>query len=311
MKIVSYKTKGNEFSPYRIGFVLDDKVFDLQAVYKQMLLAKDEEDSAHAALGLLPDNPNDFFALGKLSLNRAEEAYAYALENESLTSFNRRDIVLGPPVPNPSKIICIGTNYKDHVLEMKSEIPDFPVLFSKFNNALIGPEDAIEKSPKTSKLDYEVEFAVVIGKKASGVKRDEALDYVAGYTIGNDISARDLQKRTPQWLQGKSLDRSTPIGPWIVTTKEIPDPSTIDVKASVNGEVRQNSNTKHLIFDVPFLIEFISELITLEPGDIILTGTPGGVAAGMESPQFLEEGDVVTLEIAGIGTLENKVIAKK
>ncbi|WP_369403454.1 fumarylacetoacetate hydrolase family protein [Gracilibacillus boraciitolerans] len=185
-----------------------------------------------------------------------------------------------------------------------------PVLFSKFNNALIGPEDEIYKSDATEKLDYEVELAVVIGAKASKVKKEDALDYIAGYTIGNDISARDLQKRTPQWLQGKSLDHTTPIGPWIVTTSEINDPGNLSIKSYVNGEPRQSSNTKQLIFDVQYLIEFISNLMTLDPGDIILTGTPGGVGMAMNPPKFLEADDLVTLEIDKIGKLENKVIAK-
>src|SRR5699024_6039845 len=180
-----------------------------------------------------------------------------------------------------------------------SHIPEFPVLFAKFNNALVGPEDAIEKTPDTQKLDYEAELAIVVGKEASQVSQKDAYDYIAGYTIGNDISARDLQKRTPQWLQGKSLDRSTPIGPWIVTTDEISNPENINVRSFVNGELRQQSNTSHFIFNIPFLIEFISHLITLKPGDLIFTGTPDGVGMGMNPQQFLKSGDIVTLEVDG------------
>ncbi|MBM7570708.1 fumarylacetoacetate hydrolase family protein [Aquibacillus albus] len=311
MKLVSYQVK-NSLSPNRMGAAFNNKVVDLNQAYYQMLVEQKEEDMAMAVDSLMPADPDQFYALGKLGLSRAEETYHYMKENAiSEYAYERDEVVLGTPVPTPSKIICIGTNYKDHVLEMKSEIPKFPVLFAKFNNALIGPEDAIEKAPATDKLDYEVELAVVIGKRASHAKKEDALDYIAGYTIGNDISARDLQKRTPQWLQGKSLDRSTPVGPWIVTTDEIQDPSALTVKSFVNGEKRQESNTEHLIFDVPYLIEFISELITLEPGDVILTGTPHGVGFAMDPPQLLQEGDTVTLEIEGIGTLENKVVRKK
>lgn len=294
-----------------MGFILEDQVIDLHDAYKQKLVSTDEQDQAAISEQLLPADPDHFYALSHVSLRRAVEAYHYAIKHtDALTTYDRTNLTLGPPVPNPSKIICIGTNYKDHVAEMKSQIPAYPVLFAKFANALIGPEDDIEKSPLTNKLDYEVELAIVIGKKASEVTKESALEYIAGYTIANDVSARDLQKRTPQWLQGKSLDRSTPIGPWIVTTDELTNPAVLTIKSYVNGEIRQNSNTKHLIFDIPYLIEFISNLITLEPGDIILTGTPDGVGFAMDPPGLLEIGDVVTLEIEGIGRLEN-IVAEK
>ncbi|WP_407270243.1 fumarylacetoacetate hydrolase family protein [Radiobacillus sp. PE A8.2] len=310
MKLVSYKPR-NFNSPYRMGFILEDQVIDLHDAYKQKLVSTDEQDQAAISEQLLPADPDHFYALSHVSLRRAVEAYHYAIKHtDALTTYDRTNLTLGPPVPNPSKIICIGTNYKDHVAEMKSQIPAYPVLFAKFANALIGPEDDIEKSPLTNKLDYEVELAIVIGKKASEVTKESALEYIAGYTIANDVSARDLQKRTPQWLQGKSLDRSTPIGPWIVTTDELTNPAVLTIKSYVNGEIRQNSNTKHLIFDIPYLIEFISNLITLEPGDIILTGTPDGVGFAMDPPGLLEIGDVVTLEIEGIGRLEN-IVAEK
>ncbi len=161
--------------------------------------------------------------------------------------YSREEVRLLTPVPEPSKIICIGKNYADHAAEMKSDVPEYPVLFAKFANSLIGPEDVIEKSPKTSQLDYEVELTAVIGKEASRVKRENALKYIAGYTIGNDISARDLQTRTPEWLQGKTLDRSTPVGPWIVTADEVGDPGDLTIQSQVNGNVRQSSSTSKLI----------------------------------------------------------------
>src|SRR5699024_8511347 len=169
----------------------------------------------------------------------------------------------------------------------------------------------IEKPTLTHKLDYEAELAIVIGKEAFNVCKEEVYDYIAGYTIANDISARDLQKRTPQWLQGKPLDRSTPIGPWIVTSDDIVDPCNLSIRSFVNGEKRQDSNTRHFIFDIPNLIEFISHLITLDPGDIILTGTPDGVGVAMQPPQFLQDGDIISLEVEGIGKLENKIMERK
>ncbi|WP_404450932.1 fumarylacetoacetate hydrolase family protein [Virgibacillus necropolis] len=310
MKLVSYKFKGKP-GAFRIGCVVDNKVIDLQESYRALLISKQEKDAIYSIDNLLPSDPSSFFSMGTSAIERAKEAcdYSAIYAGDSLM-FDQHELQLSTPVPAPSKILCVGKNYAEHAAEMESDIPEFPVLFAKFNNALIGPEDDIEKSAFTDKLDYEVELAIVIGKEASHVNKQEALDYIAGYTIGNDISARDLQKRTAQWLQGKTLDRSTPVGPWVVTTEEVPDPSNLAIRSFVNGEERQNSNTSHLIFDVPFLIEFISGLITLKPGDIILTGTPNGVGFAMNPPQFLKDGDVVSLEIEKLGKLENKVIER-
>ncbi|WP_079710447.1 fumarylacetoacetate hydrolase family protein [Paraliobacillus ryukyuensis] len=311
MKFVTYRPK-QFVLPYRTGFMLDEHVIDLQSAYQKLLTHTEQYDLAYTVHTLLPSDPASFYALGKIAFDRAKDAVAFVMEEQiEVEKWSPEDIVLGPPVANPSKVICIGTNYKDHVAEMKTNIPEYPVLFAKFSNALIGPEEPIEKPGATEKLDYEVELAVVIGKEAKEVATEHALDYVAGYTIGNDVSARDLQKRTPQWLQGKSLDHSTPIGPWLVTTDDIPDPSQLALQSKVNGKMRQSSNTKHLIFDIPYLISFISNLITLSPGDVILTGTPDGVGFAQEPPQFLQKGDIVSLEIEGIGKLENEVMEKE
>lgn len=310
MKLVSYRPKGSNGS-FRIGFLIDEKVFDVQHSYQRFLQSR-EEDLVKSIETFLPADPNDFFLMGMDTIERAQRAFDYMVNDlaEEDLSIARDQVNLGTPIPNPRKVICIGQNYADHVAEMKSSLPDHPVLFAKFSNALIGPEDDIQKSPLTNQLDYEVELVIVIGKEASEINKEDAFDYIAGYTVGNDTSARDLQKRTPQWLQGKSHDNSTPIGPYIVTADEISDPENLGIRAFVNGEKRQESTTKELIFTIPTLIEFISSLITLQPGDIIFTGTPHGVGAGMNPPQFLNPGDVVTLEIDGIGKLENKVIEK-
>jgi len=311
MKLVSYRLQQNE--SYRIGCIEDNQVIDLQESYRQYLLSEGQYDKIKHIDELLPVEPNIFFSIGEAAIKRAKLAYKYISENvkDSSAVIERKQVVLGPPQPKPGKIICVGRNYVEHAHEMKGDVPEHPVLFAKFPNALIGPEDSIEKTPLTDKLDYEVELVVVIGKEARRVKKKDAYEYVAGYTIGNDTTARDLQKRTPQWLQGKSIDKTTPIGPWIVTKDEINNPDQLRVSTYVNGEKRQESNTEKFIFDIPYLIEFISELMTLEPGDIILTGTPEGVAAGMAEPNFLQVGDIVTLEIEQIGTLENKVVKQR
>ena len=307
LKLVSYRQKGDS-APFRTGILIDGKVFDVQDSYRKLLQAR-EEDLIASIETFLPSDPNEFFSLGKDAIERAQSAFDYIVQDRSgdFVSFSTDQVNLGVPIPNPGKIICVGQNYADHVAEMNSKLPDHPVLFAKFSNALIGPEDHIQKSPLTDKLDYEVELVIVIGKETSQIKKENVLDHVAGYTIGNDTSARDLQKRTPQWLQGKSHDNSTPIGPYIVTADEITDPENLGIRAFVNGEKRQESTTQHLIFDIPTLITFISDFITLQPGDIIFSGTPDGVGAGMNPPQFLNAGDVVTLEIDEIGTLENRV----
>ncbi|WP_337017582.1 fumarylacetoacetate hydrolase family protein [Oceanobacillus massiliensis] len=307
MKLVSYKKKNGD-DDWRIGCIHQDSVIDLQASYRVMLLSENGEEALPPLNEVFPSNSSDFFLRGIDLIEKANQAYDHIVENNMEAHFIKRETVtLGNPVPSPSKIICVGKNYADHVAEMQSEIPKYPVLFAKFTNALIGPEDAIEKSPSTEKLDYEAELVIVIGKQASKVKKENAGDYIAGYTIGNDTSARDLQKRTPQWLQGKSLDRSTPIGPCVVTGDELGDASSLAIKSYVNGEERQSSTTSNLIFDIPFLMEFISDLITLNPGDIIMTGTPDGVGFAMDPPQFLKDGDRVTIEIERIGRMENTV----
>ncbi|ENH96355.1 2-hydroxyhepta-2,4-diene-1,7-dioate isomerase [Gracilibacillus halophilus YIM-C55.5] len=293
MKIVNYRLH-QPFATDRVGIIVENKVIDMASASQQQL----------------PVSPSDFFAMGQPAIEKAKEIATNNQHLQASYAFDRSQVTLGPPVPDPKKIICVGTNYADHVAEMGSELPQYPVLFSKFSNALIGPEDAIHKSTATGQLDYEVELALVIGKKASSVKKEQATSYIAGYTIGNDISARDLQKRTPQWLQGKSLDHTTPIGPWVVTADEVKQPGQLDIRSYVNGEERQSSNTRHFIFDIPSLISFISDLITLEPGDIILTGTPDGVGLAMDPPQFLQTGDKVRLEIEQIGEMEHHIVTK-
>ena len=209
------------------------------------------------------------------------------------------------------KIICVGHNYREHMLEMGREVPKYPVLFAKFANAIIGPEDDIPYYPISEQLDYEAELAFIVGKKARNVSEEDALNYVAGYTIANDVTYRDIQRRTIQWLQGKTVDGSAPMGPWIITADDLTDPSGLEISLSVNGEERQRSNTENLVFTVPKLVAFLSSLMTLEPGDIVLTGTPGGVGVAREPQAFLKEGDVVRIEIERIGVLENKVGMKK
>jgi 2-keto-4-pentenoate hydratase/2-oxohepta-3-ene-1,7-dioic acid hydratase in catechol pathway len=215
---------------------------------------------------------------------------------------------LAAPIANPSKVVAIGQNYMDHVREQNAQIPDHPVVFAKFPSSIVGPGDAIRWDPAlTHKVDWEAELAVVIGRTARHVLAAQADDYIFGYTVANDVSARDLQleMKGDQWVRGKSLDTFCPLGPWIVTQDEVPDPHGLPIRCLVNGEVVQNSRTDQLIFNVPFLIEFLSRAFTLLPGDVILTGTPPGVGHFHKPPRYLGGGDVVTVEIDGIGSLSN------
>jgi 2-keto-4-pentenoate hydratase/2-oxohepta-3-ene-1,7-dioic acid hydratase in catechol pathway len=220
-------------------------------------------------------------------------------------------IRLTAPIPKPPKILCVGLNYRDHAKESNMDVPSVPTIFAKYSNAVIGPGDPIVLSSATEKPDYEAEFAVVIGKRAKRVRQSEWKDCVFGYTIVNDVSARDVQLATSQWTLGKSFDTFAPIGPHIVTTDEVPDPHALDIRLSIGAETLQSSNTRELIFGVPELIEYLSRMLTLEPGDIISTGTPAGVGLGRTPPRWLRPGEEVVIEIERVGTLRNPVVGEQ
>jgi 2-keto-4-pentenoate hydratase/2-oxohepta-3-ene-1,7-dioic acid hydratase in catechol pathway len=214
------------------------------------------------------------------------------------------------PLPRPPKIICIGLNYRDHAAECKAEIPKVPTVFAKFHTAVIGHGDAIVLPRNSKQPDYEAEFAVVIGKGGRHIPQDRWREHVFGYTNHNDVSARDVQEATSQWIMGKTFDTFAPMGPAIVTADEIPDPQAQDIQMIINGEVLQSSNTSQMVFGVGYLIEHLSSVFTLEPGDIISTGTPGGVGEAKTPPRWLRPGDHVVVRIAGIPELHNEVRAE-
>ncbi|ARK29905.1 fumarylacetoacetate hydrolase family protein [Halalkalibacter krulwichiae] len=306
MKLVNYRLGES----VRAAAIVGEQVIDLNHAYVAMLEAQGQARAEKVAEALVPANTIEFVEGGDKSLEEAYKAIEFAQTNEANNPkivLNQEDVKIEAPILKPNKIICVGHNYREHILEMKRELPPYPVIFAKFNNAIIGPEDDIPYSPITEKLDYEAEFTFVISKQAKNVSKEEALDYVAGYTIVNDVTARDLQRRTLQWLQGKTLDGSAPMGPWLVTKDEIPNPHELEVVLTVNGEERQRSNTANLVFDVNYLVEFLSNIMTLEPGDVICTGTPGGVGVARDPQVFLQDEDIVRIEIDKIGALENKV----
>jgi 2-keto-4-pentenoate hydratase/2-oxohepta-3-ene-1,7-dioic acid hydratase in catechol pathway len=221
------------------------------------------------------------------------------------------DVRVLAPIPRPRKnIFCVGLNYRDHVTEHDSgrPLPQIPVFFTKPPTTVIGPEAEIPWHPVTTQLDYEIELAVIIGPGGKDIKAADAWDHVWGYTILNDVSARDLQRgHGGQWFKGKALDGACPMGPWIVHKSAVPEPQNLNFVSKVSGEVRQQSNTGRMIFDVPALIESLSAGLTLEPGDILATGTCSGVGSGFSPPRFLKDGDLVEMTIEGIGTLRNRV----
>ena len=237
-------------------------------------------------------------ALAEL-LSQADDAGHY-LDEEALT--------YAPVVPNPGKVLCIGLNYSKHAAESGLAPPEYPVLFSKFNNAIAAPNEDIPMQADWKTVDYESELGVVIGKTARNVSEAEALDCVFGYCNMNDLSERDLQMRSGQWLLGKSLDKFLPIGPYVVTADEIPDPQNLSVKGWMNGELRQDSNTGDMIFSVAEVIAYASKVMTLSPGDIISTGTPEGVILGMDPRVWMQPGDKYVVEVEGLGKLSNRMV---
>lgn len=216
----------------------------------------------------------------------------------------------GPPVQRPSKIICIGLNYSDHARESNMTLPTEPVVFFKSTTAICGPNDGLHIPRNSTKTDWEVELAVVIGKKATYVSEPEATEYIAGYCLHNDYSEREFQlERGGQWVKGKSCDTFAPLGPWLVTADEVSDVNNLHLWLKVNGKIMQNSNTKELVFKIPHLISYVSQFMTLLPGDIISTGTPAGVGLGMKPPTYLKAGDVIELGIDGLG--QQKQVAQQ
>ncbi len=290
---------------------------DLQKAYEGWLVEEGKCSSEAAARSLaatlIPDDLVRLIEMGKMGAEACEAAAGFASRQPAGPWQLPEDGVrIEAPLKTPRKFFCIGLNYRAHAAESNKPLPKEPLFFNKFATSIVGPYDpVIHQGPGvTEKLDYEVELAVVIAKRAKNVTEAEAEEYVYGYTVVNDVSARDLQKSDGQWVKGKALDTYAPLGPCVVTRDAI-DASDLALRTRVNGELRQESRTSDLIFKVPQLIAYLSRLITLEPGDIIATGTPSGVGGAMNPPRFLQPGDVVECEIEGIGVLRNPIVAER
>lgn len=278
MKLVRYGTKEQE----KPGILIDGEIFDVSAY------VQDYDEAFFAGNGL--------------------EELKKKIENATLTKVDA-GTRLGPPLSRPSKIICVGLNYKDHAAETNAPIPKEPILFFKSTTAIVGPNDDLVIPKNSKKTDWEVELAIVIGKKASYVEEEDALNHVAGYVLHNDYSEREWQlERNGQWVKGKSCDTFAPLGPFIATPDEIADVHNLRLWLTVNGQLLQDGNTSNLIFNIPFIVSYISQFMTLLPGDVITTGTPAGVGLGQKpEPWYLKPGDIVELGIDGLGSSKQQV----
>jgi acylpyruvate hydrolase len=272
------------------------------------LLAGDTVLDLNLADASIPDNMPTFLANGQPALELAGQAIAQPTAN---ALFKARDIEVLAPVPRPGKIICMGHNYLDHIGIGRTAPAEFPNFFCKTANTVIGPGQPIIIPAASDQVDYEAELAVVIGRKASRVSEAEAMDCVAGYTIFNDVSARDYQKRTTQWFLGKSFDTFGPMGPALVTKDEIPDPHALELSLTLNGQEMQRTNTGNMIFSIAYQISYLSQVMTLEPGDILSTGTPAKTELAQSLPPYMKAGDVVSIQIEKIGVLTNPLMATK
>lgn len=260
-----------------------------------------------------PLSLGEVITLGNKGIEIIEHLMRYSTNAEKKdATISIEDITILPPVPSPPKIVCLGLNYRDHAKEQNVETSDEPVIFMKPRTAVIGSEQPIIRPSFVKQLDYEAELAIVIGKKGKGIPALDAKDYVFGYTVFNDVSARDIQFKDKQWTRGKSFDTFAPMGPCITIVDQIKNPNDLRIYTRVNGEQRQNSSTKNMVLNVYEVVHYLSVVMTLEPGDIIATGTPAGVGVFMEpEPKFLSPGDFIEIEIEGIGTLRNRVTEKR
>ncbi len=315
MRLVTYQHQGQT----RIGAQVREQIIDLNRAYRAAIQRAETEDNLAVADARVPTDMISLLRGGKTSLAAAQQAIQFVqpqLEKDAAALHRQgiiyplADLALLPPVVRPSKVICLGLNYRAHAAESGMDIPKYPVLFHKVAGSLVGHNQPIVIPRSSNQVDYEAELAIIIGRRGKYIDEREALDYIAGYANANDVSARDLQFRTSQWTSGKMLDTFGPLGPALVTADEVPEPQKLAIKTILNGQVMQDGNTADMIFPIPFIVSYISQIVTLEPGDVIMTGTPPGIGNARTPPLFLKPGDTVTIEIEGLGQLTNPVIAE-
>lgn len=315
MRLVTYQHEGQA----RTGAQLGESVVDLNRAYRAALRHLGNTTELAVADLRLPGDMVNLLAGGEAALSAAGRAVTFVRErltagDDTLNTqgilYEREHVSLLSPVLRPNKVVCLGLNYRAHAAESGMAAPEYPVLFHKVSGSLIGQGQSIVVPRISDKIDYEGELAVIIGKRGKYIAEDDVLSFVAGYAVANDVSARDLQFRTSQWTTGKMLDTFAPLGPALVTKDEVPNPNALHIRTLLNGEVMQDATTADMIFHVPFIVSYISQLITLEPGDVILTGTPPGVGQSREPQVFMKAGDNVTVEIEHLGVLSNPLVAE-
>jgi 2-keto-4-pentenoate hydratase/2-oxohepta-3-ene-1,7-dioic acid hydratase in catechol pathway len=311
MILVTYGEGGEA----RIGVLQGESIIDARRAVALKLQADGEPRAAVLAAAQVPADMTELLRGGPDALAAVRKGAEYAASADP----DPDELVIRPasavrllcPIPRPPKIVCVARNYAEHAREAGRELPEIPILFARFPATLVAPGSPVVRPTVSHQLDWEGELAVVIGRGGRHITRAAAMDHVAGYTIFNDVTVRDYQFRVTQYTAGKNFSASGPLGPWLVLADEIADPHDLRITTTVSGEVMQDGSTRDMIFDVPTIIEHISEFVELEPGDVIPTGTPSGVGFTREPPRFLVPGDTVTVEISSLGALENPVVAEE
>jgi 2-keto-4-pentenoate hydratase/2-oxohepta-3-ene-1,7-dioic acid hydratase in catechol pathway len=314
LRLLTFEFDGRK----RIGELEDNLVVDLNNANE--LYHSELADWTESASRIFPQTMIDFLERGedvKNYTSRLVEHVRGFLRGSSERPLRSKRVILNvsdvhvlPPVPVPPKIVCLGLNYRDHAEEARAPVPDRPILFSKPSTAVAGPDDFVAYPKISGQVDYEIELAVIIGKKGRDIPESSAFNHIGGYTIFNDVSARDIQFADEQWFRGKSFDTFAPTGPYLVLSDQVADPHRLKMELRVNGETRQSSTTANMIFKIPRLIAFISSVMTLEPGDVIATGTPAGVGFyAKPEKRLLKPGDLIEAEIEGLGVLRNRVVS--
>lgn len=317
MKLVTYTAGGDP----RLGSrTQQGEIVDLNQGYYAYLRSQGHSAPARLADAMIPPEMVAFLEGGDQAVEIARTVVRFVKDQSTAETplrgqwratvvFDERDVRLLAPVLRPPKIIGIGLNYRDHAEEQGAKVPKVPLIFAKFATSIIGPGEPIIYPKITEQLDYEAELAFIIGKGGKNIPADQAYEHIAGYCVFNDVTSRDIQLSDRQWVRGKTGDTLAPIGPYLVTRDEVAEPGNLKIRLWLNDELVQDSNTNQLIFDIPYLVSFLSDAFTLEPGDIVATGTPSGVGFARKPPVFLQVGDRVKVEVEGLGTLENPIVA--
>jgi acylpyruvate hydrolase len=311
MKLVTYAWRGGA----ALGALEDGQVVDLRRAYAAALRRDGDADELAVADLRVPGDLLGLLRGGETSLEAARRALKFAVEERAAGRGEGlwnplADVELLAPIPRPGKVLCVGLNYRSHLEEIGEPTPGYPILFHKAATALVGHRQPVVLPRVSRQVDYEGELAVVIGRRGKNIPESDALAHLAGYTCANDVSAHDLEFRTSQWTSGKMLDTFCPLGPVLLTRDGIRDPGSLHLRTTLNGQTVQQSSTSDMVFGVPFLIRYISSLATLEPGDVILTGTPAGIGCNRKPPVFLQPGDEVSVQIDCIGTLTNRAVSE-